>query len=68
MFDTYWTWPFWSCPLTLDAVASILRLTALQEDRMNWRRLRGYGIASVFRSQRILVGKTPNLTAAVAVG
>jgi CRISPR-associated endonuclease/helicase Cas3 len=66
--DTYWTWPLWSPSLTVDGVTSLLSLPELQGDSPHLNSLRGYGVAAVFRSQRILVNKTPNLTAAVAIG
>ena len=68
MFDTFWTWPLWSTPLIPDGVASILSHPELQKDEMRSDVVRGFGVSGVFRSQRILVGKTPNLTAAVALG
>ena len=68
MFDTFWTWPLWTAPLTPDGVASILSLSELQGEDAPADGLRGFRVSGVFRSQRILVGKTPNLTAAVALG
>jgi CRISPR-associated endonuclease/helicase Cas3 len=68
MFDTYWTWPLWSMALTADAVGSLLSLPALQRDAIRSDSLTQSGVSAIFRSQRILVGKTPNLTAAKAIG
>jgi CRISPR-associated endonuclease/helicase Cas3 len=65
--DTYWTWPLWSQPLTTDAAASILALPALLADAIDPAACRNYGIFAVFRVQRILVGKTPNFTTALAL-
>jgi CRISPR-associated endonuclease/helicase Cas3 len=67
MFDTFWTWPLWSAPLTADSISAILSLSDLQRDTPSPERVRGCGVTAVFRSQRILVGKTPNLTPAVAL-
>lgn len=67
MFDTFWTWPHWSAHLTPDAVAAMLSLPALQSDPVSADDVRAVGVSGVFRSQRILVGKTPNLTPATAV-
>jgi hypothetical protein len=53
--------------LTPDSEANILSLPDLQ-DAVPGRSVRDYGMSAVFRSRRILVGKTPNLTASVAVG
>ena len=67
--DTFWTWPLWRQPLCKDAVASILGLPKLldDEEEIDPIVLRGYGITAVFRVQRILVGKTPNFTTALAL-
>lgn len=65
--DTCWIWPLWSSRLTSDGVASILSLPQLQAEPPDAVSLRGFGIAVVYRSQRILVGKTPNLTPADAI-
>ena len=65
--DTFWVWPLWSSPLTRDAVASILSLPQLHVEPPDGVSLRGFGVGVVYRSQRILVGKTPNLTHAVAI-
>jgi CRISPR-associated endonuclease/helicase Cas3 len=65
--DTFWTWPLWRQPLTRDAVASILGLPMLQKQETDLLALRCYGILAAFRSQRILVGKTPNFTTAIAL-
>jgi CRISPR-associated endonuclease/helicase Cas3 len=65
--DTFWTWPLWRQPLTRETVASILSLPEIQEDEASPIALRGYGILAAFRLQRILVGKTPNFTTAIAL-
>ncbi len=66
--DTTWTWPLWSAPLDADAIGSLLALGPLPTEHPDAETLARYGVTSVFRSQRILIGKTPNLTAAVALG
>ena len=63
--STFWTWPLWSSRLTPDGVASILSVSDLQSDSI--AALRGLGVTAAYRSQRILVGKTPNLTPADAI-
>ncbi|MDY3556760.1 hypothetical protein R5W24_005930 [Gemmata sp. JC717] len=60
--STFWLWPLWDSCLTADGVTSMLSLRGLQADPLGADSLRGFGVVSVFRSQRILVGKTPNLT------
>ncbi|HEX5271984.1 MAG TPA: hypothetical protein VFW33_15915, partial [Gemmataceae bacterium] len=67
-FDTYFTWPVWSCPLSLDGVATLLAAEFLQGDAPNQRALHSCNIRTAFRLQRILVGKTPNFTTAAAIG
>ncbi len=68
--NTFWTWPLWEPRFSRDAVASILGVPVLQRDTSDIERraIRSLGIRQAFRSQRILVGKTPNLTAAIAIG
>lgn len=66
--NTFWTWPLWRQPLSVDAVASILALPDLQDNNPNTASLRAYGLVRALRLQRILVGKTPNFTTSVAVG
>jgi CRISPR-associated endonuclease/helicase Cas3 len=65
--DTRWTWPLWDAPLTLPVVRSLLTLHELQDksiDPGSQEVLRHRGVAAVFRTCRILVGKTPNFTPA----
>lgn len=65
--ETYWTWPLWQQPLGSDAIASLIALPQLQAETHHAPNLNQLGIRSVFRLQRILVGKTPNLTTAKAM-
>jgi CRISPR-associated endonuclease/helicase Cas3 len=65
--NTTLTWPLWSCPLDLDSVASLIALTVIQEGIPKAASARAHCIFRVFRSRRILVGKTPNLTQPTAV-
>jgi CRISPR-associated endonuclease/helicase Cas3 len=65
--NTFWTWPLWRQPLSKEAVGSILGLDAFNEDEVDVGNVRALGIDKVFRLQRILVGKTPNLTTALAI-
>ncbi len=64
--DTFWTWPLWSHPVSPAAAASLLGLPLLQGDGLRPGDLRLFGVTVAFRSRRILVGKTPNLTPATA--
>jgi hypothetical protein len=60
--DTFWTWPLWEAPLSLDVVRSILALDGLQSDVPDRSLLREYGIGEVFRAQRLTIGKVRNFT------
>lgn len=66
--NTFWLWPLWSSCLTPGGVASMLSLPGLEPSSPeNAVSLRDLGVTVVYRCQRILVGKTPNLTPANAV-
>lgn len=71
-----WTWPLWHVPLALCDVTSVLNLRELQSDAeliesekqiSPSHSLLARGIPTAFRLRRILVEKTPNFTAPVAV-
>ena len=65
--DTRWTWPIWDVACSLQVVRSLLTLPALQMEQLDESTrtaLREWGIAAVFRTNRILVNKTPNFTPA----
>ncbi|MBB3208217.1 hypothetical protein FHS27_004044 [Rhodopirellula rubra] len=66
---TFWSWPIWSVDASLPAVQSTLQLSDLfsESDPTKFQALKSRGIATVFRSQRITVGKFRNMTPAVAV-
>ena len=68
MFNTFWTWPLWTAPWTSQTIASLLALPELQAKSICNATVRARGIAAVLRCQRILVGKTPNLTQAKVIG
>ncbi len=68
--NTRWTWPLWSKPANVDIVASLLASPTIQHETITDRdndSLRAMGIATAFRSMRILVGKTPNFTPAMPI-
>lgn len=67
MNDTFWTWPLWNHMADARVVGSLLALSDLQQLTLDTPKLNAMGIEVVFRTQRILVGKTPNLTPARAV-
>ncbi|TVQ59067.1 MAG: hypothetical protein EA379_12055 [Phycisphaerales bacterium] len=69
-YNTRWTWPIWTHPITLDQLRSVLAFRELQSDTIDpglMNKLRARGIVAVFRTRRILVGKTPNFTPPVCI-
>lgn len=64
---TYWTWPIWETPVSLDVCRSLLALAELQERQPNRQVLRARGVVEVFRSERITIGKFRNFSPARAV-
>ena len=67
--EVFWTWPIWEKALTLDVVQSVLALSELQRTDEAGRgpdrtKLSSMGIAEVYRSQRVNVGKFRNFTSA----
>jgi len=65
--DTFLSWPLWRCPLTVDAVASLLAVEELHRDDAGTATLEHLNVCVAFRVQRILVGKTPNFTTSFAI-
>ncbi|MCI0538246.1 MAG: hypothetical protein L0Z50_23820 [Verrucomicrobiales bacterium] len=65
--NTFWVWPIWAFPISLDVCRTILAHSALvnNKDGMpNYDQLRHLGICAAYRSQRITVGKFRNFTPA----
>lgn len=63
--DTFVTWPIWTGWLSLDAVRSLLTLKELQDrSGMSASALGLIGVAAIYRSQRITLGKYRNFTPA----
>lgn len=65
--DTRWTWPIWDVAVSLPVIRSLLLLPELQQETPKPAEvtdLRARGVAAVYRTHRILVGKTPNFTPA----
>lgn len=63
--DTFWTWPIWKPPIQIEMIRSILGIRELQADIINSSSrnyLKELGVIAVYRTQRILVEKTPNFT------
>lgn len=62
---TFWTWPIWEMPIVLDTARSLLALKELQSEVPDRLSLQKRGIAEIFRSQRLTVGKFRNFTRGV---
>lgn len=62
-----WTWPVWEDSLNLSEICVLLNLAELQQEQPAAESLAARGIRAAFRSRRILVGKTPNLTPAEGI-
>jgi hypothetical protein len=65
--STYWTWPIWDFPLSLDAVRTVLALRELQSDALPRADLLSRGIVEIYQSQRLTIGKYRNFSPARAV-
>ena len=61
------TWPIWICPIDINATASAIRLQEIQKEAPNPIHLEQMGIAAVYRSRRVTVGKFRNFTPAAPV-
>ncbi len=62
--NTRFVWPIWSKPIDIDTLRSVLSLRILgASDESDVADLQATGIEIVNLCRRILVGKTPNLTA-----
>jgi hypothetical protein len=59
---TFFSWPIWADPISLDVIRSLLGMAELQEKTPAYTRLRPFGVIEVFRSQRITLGKYRNFT------
>lgn len=68
--DTRWTWPLWETDAKIDVIWSVLLAPELQARELTARHiscLREKGVSAVYRTYRILVGKTPNFTPATRI-
>lgn len=65
--NTWFTWAAWENPLHVSTAQSVLGLKPLQQRDGIESNLDELGIIQIYRCQRILRGKTPNLTPAVSV-
>lgn len=65
--DTFFTWPIWEPPISVDTARSLLAFRELQTETPDPRNLRARGIVATFRSQRITTKKFRNFTPARAL-
>ena len=61
------SWPLWTCPVTIATVASMLRLEGLRRQEPDHGKLAPLGIAAVYRSRRVTEGKQRNFMPATPV-
>lgn len=68
---THISWPIWTCPINIDAIAAVIRLDELRPTARRasprWERLTPLGIVAVYRSRRFNEGHYLNFTAAEPV-
>ena len=60
--DPSFTWPIWNKPIGFESLRSLLALKSLQSKEVESQNNSDLGLAIIYRSRRITVGKTPNLT------
>jgi hypothetical protein len=61
--NTFWTWPIWSGPLSLDVVRSLLAMPEVQGEFED-PALHSRGVLQVMRCRRLTIGKFRNFTPA----
>jgi hypothetical protein len=65
--NTFWSWPIWEFPISLDPCRSLLAHAELTKTRPDSDVCRAIGVVAVMRSQRITTGKFRNFTPAQVV-
>lgn len=61
--DTWFAWPIWTLPISLDSIRGLLAHPALHRtDVKEGRELLAMGVAEVYRSRRLTLGKMRNFT------
>jgi hypothetical protein len=70
----FWSWPIWEPTIELSIVRSLLQLSAISDEKKtedqaesNRTNLFALGVTTIFRSQRITIGKFRNFTPAKSV-
>ena len=62
---TYFCWPIWDTPITIECLQSLLGHAEIIEERPRQKVLRPLGVTEVFRSRRLTVGRFCNFTTGV---
>lgn len=65
--NTFWSWPIWEAPISLDACRSLLAHAELTKPQPSSALCQALGVIAVLRSQRITTGKFRNFTPAQVV-
>lgn len=65
--NTFWSWPIWEMPISLDACRSLLAHVELTKPQPSSALCQAIGIAAILRSQRVTNGKFRNFTPAQIV-
>lgn len=60
--NTFWSWPIWEVPISLDTCRSLLAHAELTRTKPNSNLCQAMGVVAVLRSQRITIGKFRNFT------
>lgn len=58
--STFWRWPIWETPITGDVVRTLMCNRHITEKEPNLIELQKIGVAAVYQSQRLTVGKFRN--------
>jgi hypothetical protein len=66
--DTFWIWPVWDTPISIDVCSSLLTSPLLVAPGLELAHLMPLGVAAVFRSKRVTIGKFRNFTPAIPAG
>lgn len=61
------SWPVWTCPLSMDALKTLLTTSEISREEPRHEILEPLGVEEVFRSERILKGRQRNFSVAVPI-
>jgi hypothetical protein len=66
--NTFWIWPVWKYPISIDVCRSLLAHAELQKNHPSIELFQSIGVSAIFKSQRITQGKFRNFTPSVVIG